>query len=109
MTKIDLKPAYRWRPIHPANFQATGCKWQFSGNDLDSCFYDTRLPFGAESSPEIFHRLTQAIRRMMGKRGFLNIIFYLENFLVIGATQAGCTHAYDLVIATIAAGIRVYY
>ena len=45
---------------------------------------------------------------MMRKTGFVNIIVYLDNFLVIGATQAESTHAYDLVIATIAAGIRVY-
>ena len=45
----------------------------------------------------------------MGKRGFVNIIVYLDNFLVIGATQAECTHAYEVVIAMIAAGFRSYY
>lgn len=65
MAKIDLKHAYRSVPIHPANYQATGCKWRFSGDDFDTYFYDTRLPFGAKSSPEIFHRLTQAVRRMI--------------------------------------------
>ena len=88
MAKIDLNHAYRWRPIYSANNQATGCQWRFSGNDFDSCFYDTRLPFGAESSPEIFHRPTQAVRRMMGKRGFVNMIVYLDNFHVIGATRS---------------------
>ena len=33
---------------------------------------------------------------MMWKRGFVNIIIYLDDFLVIGATQAECTHAYVL-------------
>ena len=84
MAKIDLNHAYRWRPIYSANNQATGCQWRFSGNDFDSCFYDTRLPFGAE----IFHRPTQAVRRMMGKRGFMNMIVYLDNFHVIGATRS---------------------
>ena len=80
-----------------------------SGDDFDCCFCDTRLPFGAKSSPEIFHRLTQAVRRMMGKRGFVNIVVYLDNFLVFGATQAECTHACEVVIATITAGFRFYY
>ena len=35
---------------------------------------------------------------MMRKRGFVNIIIYLEDFLVIGATQAGCTHAYEVLL-----------
>ena len=30
---------------------------------------------------------------MIGKRGFANIIAYLDDFLVIGATQAEYTHA----------------
>ena len=34
----------------------------------------------------------------MRKRGFVNIIIYLEDFLVIGATQAGCTHAYEVLL-----------
>ena len=45
----------------------------------------------------------------MGKRGFVNIIVYLDNFLVFGTTQVECTHACEVVIATIAAGLRFYY
>ena len=37
---------------------------------------------------EIFHRPTQAVRRIMGKRGFMNMIVYLDNFHVIGATRS---------------------
>ena len=33
---------------------------------------------------------------MMGKRGFVNIIVYLDDFLVIGATQAEYTHAWKV-------------
>ena len=35
---------------------------------------------------------------MMGKRGFVNIIVYRDNFLVFGATQAECTHACEIVM-----------
>ncbi|KAL9955790.1 hypothetical protein ACROYT_G037169 [Oculina patagonica] len=99
MAKIDLKHAYRSVPIHPANYQATGCKWRFTGDNFDTFFYDTRLPFGAKSSPEIFHRITQAVRRMMAKRGYHNIIVYLDDFLVIGATRAECEQAYNTLLA----------
>ena len=95
MAKIDLKHAYRSDPPTPQIIRLQAASGGFGGKILTG-FYDTRLPFGAESSPEIFHRLTQAVRRMMGKRGFVNIVVYLDNFLVIGATQAECTPAYEL-------------
>ena len=34
----------------------------------------------------------------MGKRCFVNIVDYLDNFLVFGATQAECTHAYEVLL-----------
>ena len=85
-------------PIRPANCQVTGCKHRFMGDDYDTFFYDTRLPFGAKSSPEIFHRITQAVRRMMARRGFPNIVVYLDDFLVFGATRADCERAYNILV-----------
>ena len=61
---------------------------------LYSYFVDTRLPFGGRSAPGIFHRLTQAVRRMMERRGFL-VIVYLDDFLVVGATKEECQQGYD--------------
>lgn len=98
MAKVDLKHAYRSVPIHPANYQATGLKWRFSGDAHFTYFYDTRLPFGAKSSPEIFHRLTQSVRRMMAKRGFPDIIVYLDDFLIIGASREQCQLAYNTLL-----------
>lgn len=98
MAKIDLRHAYRSVPIHPDNYPATGCKWQFSGDQHFSYFYDTRLPFGAKSSSKIFHRITQSVRRMMARRGFTDIIVYLDDFLVIGATREQCELAYDTLL-----------
>ena len=96
MAKIDLRHAYRSVPIHPSNYQATGCKWKFTGEDEYTYFYDRRLPFGAKSSPGIFHRLTQAVRRMMERRGFEDVIVYLDDFLVIGKSLHECQLAYEM-------------
>lgn len=98
MAKIDLRHAYRSIPIHPDNYRATGCKWQFSGDNHFTFFYDTRLPFGAKRSPEIFHRITQSVRRMMAKRGFPDIIVYLDDFLIIGASREQCQLAYETLL-----------
>ena len=97
MAKIDLRHAYRSVPIHPSSYHATDCKWKFSGEDDFTYFFDRRLPFGARSSPSIF-RLTQAVRRMISRRGFNDIVVYLDDFLVIGKTHRECQLAYDTLL-----------
>ena len=92
MAKIDLKHAYRSVPIHPANYQATGCKWRFAGDDFDT------LPRRKEFA-EIFDHITQAVRRMMANRGFHDVVVYLDDFLVIGATRSECERAYQILLA----------
>ena len=95
MAKIDLRHAYRSVPIHPSNFTATGLHWHFDGDDDFTYFYDTRLPFGVKSSPEIFYRLTQAVCRMTIRRGFTSVVVYLDDFLVIAPTQEACQLAFS--------------
>ena len=94
MAKIDLRHAYRSIPIHKSNYAGTGLHWHFAGSSQPTYFYDTRLPFGAKCSPEIFHRLTQSVRRMMARRGFKTVIVYLDDFLVIGETEEECQQAF---------------
>ena len=81
LAKIDLRHAYRSVPIHPKNYAAMGLKWIFEGDLVPTYFIDTRLPFGGQRAPGIFHRLTQSVRRMMLRRGFLGIVVYLDDFL----------------------------
>ena len=63
---------YCYIPLHPSNYKATGLKWKFNSTYSFTYLYDTKLPFGAKQSPEIFHLLTQSIMWMMSWRGFLN-------------------------------------
>ncbi|XP_057312267.1 uncharacterized protein LOC130653768 [Hydractinia symbiolongicarpus] len=94
MAKVDLRHAYRSVPVHPSNWPALGLKWKFKGDKNFTYLVDTRLPFGGKSAPGIFHRLTQAVRRMMARRGFSLMVVYLDDFLVIGSTQAECQLAF---------------
>ena len=98
MAKIDLRHAYRSVPIHKSNYVATGLQWHFAGHNHPTYFFDTRLPFGAKSSPEIFHRLTQAVRRMMERRSFKTIIVYLDDFLIIGETKEECQQVFTTLL-----------
>ena len=96
MAKIDLKSAYRSIPIHPSNYAGTGLKWKFKGNKVKfTYFVDTRLPFGGKRSPEIFNRLTQAVRHIMAKKRFNAVVVYLDDFLVIGETKEACQAAFE--------------
>ena len=96
MAKIDLKSAYRSIPIHSSNYAGTGLKWKFKGNKVKfTYFVDTRLPFESKHSPEIFNRLTQAVRRIIAKKGYNAVVVHLDDFLVIGETKEACQAAFD--------------
>ena len=99
MAKVDLRHAYRSVPVHPSNYDALGLKWHFEGDSEISYLVDTRLPFGGKSAPGIFHRLTQAVKRMMFRRGFPMVVVYLDDFLVLGRSFADCQLAYDTISA----------
>ena len=98
MAKVDLRHAYRSVGIHPSNFKATGLKWKFGDSKSFTYLVDTRLPYGGRRSAEIFHRLTQSVKRMMARKGYRAIIVYLDDFLVIGATWKECKEIFDCLI-----------
>ena len=95
MAKIDLANAYRSVPVHPSNFAATGLKWTFKGDTEPTYMVDTRLPFGARRSPEIFHELGKAVQEIMRVKGHPAVIVYLDDFLVIGKSYDQCQATFD--------------
>ena len=99
LAKVDLKSAYRYVPVHPDDFAATGLKWRFKGDTDVKYMVDKRLPFGAKFSPGIFHRLTQSVRRMMARKGFSNIVVYLDDFLCVSETKEHCLLTLNTLLA----------
>ena len=88
MAKVDIRHGYRAIPIHPSNYRATGLKWRFMHNHHFTYFVDARLPFGGRRAPGTFHRVSQSIRHMMAHRGYSAVVVYLDDFLIIGSTEA---------------------
>ena len=88
MAKVDLKSAYRSVSISKHSCKVTGLKWPIDGSM--QYFYDSKLPFGAKLAPGIFHRLSQAVRRIMARRGFPNIVAYLDYFFICEASMESC-------------------
>lgn len=96
LAKLDLKAAYRSVSISKASQRVTGLKWQFG---LDTVYmYDNKLPFGSRWAPGIFHRLSQAIRRIMVGKGHTGVVAYLDDFLCVGSSFEECkTMLLDLI------------
>jgi hypothetical protein len=80
LAKIDLQAAYRSVPIHPSNYCFTGLRWRFEGNEHMTNIVDSRLPFGAAKSCQIFQRISDAVARMMDRRN-MRIISYIDDML----------------------------
>ena len=94
--KVDLKSAYRSVNISAHSQTVTGFTWNFGGQNV--YLRDVKLPFGAKLSVGIFHRLTQAVKRMMGRRGFDLLIVYLDDFLIIAKSKEECAAALKCLI-----------
>jgi len=97
MAKVDIKSAYRHIPIHPVSQKVTGLHWTFS-DGTDAYFYDAKLCFGARAAPQIFHRISQAVKRMMARRGYNQIVAFQDDFLVIGQSYEECLEAWLVLI-----------
>ena len=59
---------------------------------------DTKLPFGSRLAPGIFHRLKQAVKRMMARRGFTATVAYLDDFFICAPTVNECATALSTLI-----------
>ena len=65
MAKLDLKSAYRYVGIRPSHYALAGLQWTFAGHTIPTYMVDTRLMFGASQAVGIFHRISNALVRMI--------------------------------------------
>ena len=86
LSKIDLRSAYRSIPIKRSNQKYTGLSWIFAGDTKPTYFVDSKLPFGARKSCQIFSRVSDSISRMLRKQG-VRTVNYLDDMLVISDTK----------------------
>ena len=114
MAKIDLHKAFRYVGMDLELFKYLGSQlsdlvaescprgragterspvFQWAGPHL--CLQDTRMPMGMKSSPGIFHEITSIIARRLRAEGVTTVV-YLDDFLVIGATEEECARGFNL-------------
>ncbi len=97
MAKVDIKSAYRHIPIHPNSQRVTGFRWTFE-DGTTRFLYDAKLPFGARAAPSIFHRISQAVKRMVQRRHGNCIVAYQDDFLIIAKSHEDCLNAWITLI-----------
>ena len=97
MAKVDLKSAYRSVSISKHSQKVTGLKWTFGNRTV--YFRDTKLCFGSRLAPGIFHRLTQAVKRMLERKGLKAVVVYLDDFFIKADSFEDCVDALNLVIS----------
>ena len=88
---VDIKSAYRWVPVYPPHRTLQGFRWAFNGSY--KFFTDNFLCFGLKNAPSIFHRISCALTRMMARKGFSNIVNYLDDFLIVAYSREECLPA----------------
>ena len=96
LAKVDIKSAYRHVQISERSRQVTGIKWTIKGHDV--YLRDSKLPFGARLSPIVFHRITQAVKRIMWRKGF-KVCVYIDDFMCVAQSQAACLEAMNTLIS----------
>ena len=75
MAKVDLKSAFRMIPVHPADWELLGMRWN------GSYYMDTCLPFGLRSAPFLFNEVATAIHWILeANYGFTNLVHYLDDY-----------------------------
>jgi len=100
MAKVDVKSAFRTVGVHPTHWTLLGFK---TGRASGAQYYvDTRFPFGLKNSPEIFCRISTAVRAMMAARGYTTTVVYVDDFLIIAETEQQCQTALDALLALLA-------
>ena len=99
MAKIDLKSAYRQVGIHPSHYPLAGLQWTFAGHTAPTYMVDTRLMFGASQAVGIFHRISNALVRMIQSQVTVGkVINYLDDFLIVPPTKEECQHVMNVSI-----------
>ena len=96
MAKVDLKSAYCSVPISKQSQKVTGLRWQFGSQTV--LLRDTKLCFGSRLALSIFYRLTQAVKRMLNRRGLQAVGVYLDDFFIKADTMQDCARILHILI-----------
>ena len=93
MVKADIKEAYRMLLIHPEDQPLLGVSWE------NSIYIDKALPFGLRSAPKIFSAVADAIQWILLKKGIVNSLHYLDDFILVAKRKEDAQHQMSQLVA----------
>lgn len=97
MCCTDIMAVYRSISIFPAHRKYQGFKWALGGAGA-SYYIDTRLSFGLKCAPFIFSEISDFIVQCMSRRGYDNVINYLDDYFCWGPTFEECAATQNALI-----------
>ena len=83
-------------PIHPDDYKATGLAWCYEGDNSDTFLFDAWQPFGSVCGPSHFSHLSDTIRWIIHRKGYKEVINYIDDFLLACSTYEECKKASPL-------------
>ena len=93
MARLDIEACYRHFFIHPS-------QWDLQGFEFAGQYYvDSRLQFGERLAPELAHRFTMAIKRLLHANGVAAVVGVMDDYLLLHMQYKHCVVALAVAIA----------
>ena len=96
MATVDISAAYRSVSVHPDHWKYQGVSWVLDGQQV--YMQDTRVCFGLKNAPFLYSHISNFVVRCMYRRGYMRIVNYLDDFIVLGDSFKACQEAQGVLI-----------
>eukprot|EP00775_Hariotina_reticulata_P005934 gene5934-biopygen7741 len=84
MARLDVSAYYRHFMVHPS-------QWDLQGFEFGGAFYvDSRVQFGLRLAPELAHRFTMFIKRVLHANGVQAVVGVMDDYLLLHADYRTC-------------------
>jgi hypothetical protein len=93
MARLDIEAYYRHFMVHPSQWGLQG--FEFGG----SWFVDSRLQFGLRLAPELAHRFTMGIKRILHANGVAALVGVMDDYLLFHAQREYCLASLAVAVA----------
>jgi hypothetical protein len=84
MARLDISAYYRHFMVHPSHWVLQGFTWD------GVSYVDTRVQFGLRLAPELAHRFTMFIKRVLHANGLRAVVGVMDDYLLVHVEQESC-------------------
>ena len=94
MARLDISAYYRHFMVHPSHWELQGFVWD------GVAYVDSRVQFGLRLAPELAHRFTMFIKRLLHANGLGAVVGVMDDYLLLHVEYEAC-----LVMLVVAAAL----